>query len=41
MLLRYGAKLDVKNKEGKTPLQLAKSDEMTKLLLDHGAVLPT
>ena len=39
LLLRYGAKVDVKDKKGKTPLQLAESDEMMKLLLEHGAVL--
>ena len=41
LLLSYGAKVDVKDKKGNTPLQLAKSDEMTKLLLEHGAVPPT
>ena len=41
LLLCYGAKVDVKDKKGKTPLQLAESDEMTKLLLEHGAVPPT
>ena len=38
LLLSCGAKLDEKDKRGKTPLQLAVSDEMAKLLLQHGAV---
>ena len=41
LLLRYGAKVDMKDKEGKTPLQLAVSDEMTKVLLEYGDVPPT
>ena len=40
LLLRYGAKVDEKDEEGKTPYQLATSDEMTKLLAEHGAVPP-
>ena len=41
LLLRYGAKLDEKDKKGRTPFQLAASKrhgELTKLLLEHGAV---
>ena len=38
LLLSYGAKVDEKDGEGKTPFQLAASDEMAKLLLEHGAV---
>ena len=38
LLLIHGAKVDEKDGEGKTPYQLATSDEMTKLLLEHGAV---
>ena len=38
LLLSYGAKVDEKGGGGKTPLQLAASDEMAKLLLEHGAV---
>ena len=38
LLLSYGAKVDEKDGEGKTPIQLAASDEMVKLLLEHGAV---
>jgi ankyrin repeat protein len=38
LLLSYGAKVDDKDGEGKTPLQVAASDELTKLLLEHGAV---
>ena len=38
LLLSYGAKLDEKDRGGKTPFQLAASDEMAKLLLEHGAV---
>ena len=40
LLLRYGAKVDEKDEEGKTPYQLATSDEMMKLLVEHGAVPP-
>ena len=39
--LSYGAKVDEKDKKGKTPFQLAASeghDETKKLLLEHGAV---
>ena len=41
LLLSYGATVDVKNNKGQTPFQLAESarhDELTKLLLEHGAV---
>ena len=41
LLLRYGAKVDEKDEDGKTPLQVAASkghDEITKLLVEHGAV---
>ena len=42
LLLSYGAKVDEKDGESKTPFQLASqwavSDEMAKLLLEHGAV---
>ena len=41
LLLSYGAKVDEKDKNGRTPFQLAASeghDEITKLLLEHGAV---
>ena len=38
LLLRYGAEVDEKDEEGKTPYLLATSDEMTKLLVEHGAV---
>ena len=41
LLLSHGAKVDEKNEEEKTPYQLAVSDEMRKLLLEYGAVLPT
>ena len=41
LLLSYGAKVDEKDEEGRTPLRVASSDEMTKLLLEHGAVPPT
>ena len=41
LLLRYGAKVDEKDEKGMTPYQLAKSDEMRNLLLEHGAVPPT
>ena len=40
LLLRYGAKVDEKDEEGKTPYEQATSDEMTKLLVEHGAVPP-
>jgi ankyrin repeat protein len=43
LLLSYGARVDEKDKEGKTPFQLASEsryDEITKLLLEHGAVPP-
>jgi ankyrin repeat protein len=41
LLLSYGAKIDEKDRSGRTPFQLAASkghDEITKLLLEHGAV---
>ena len=38
LLLSYGAKVDEKDGGGKTPFQRAPSDEMAKLLLEHGAV---
>ena len=41
LLLSYGAKVDEKDTWGRTPFQLAASkrhDEITKLLLEHGAV---
>ena len=41
LLLSYGAKVNEKDEDGKTPLQVATSkghDEMMKLLLEHGAV---
>ena len=41
LLLSYGAKVDEKNEEGKTAFQVASEsgyDEITKLLLEHGAV---
>ena len=38
LLLSCGAKVDEKDGRGKTPFQLAASDEMAKLLLEHGAV---
>ena len=43
LLLSYGAKVDAKNGEGRTPFQVAASKghhEITKLLLEHGAVPP-
>ena len=44
LLLIHGAKVDEKDWEGKTPFQLAadgKHDELTKLLVEHGAVPPS
>ena len=41
LLLSHGAKVDERDVEGRTPYQLAVSDEMKKLLLEHGAVPPT
>ena len=43
LLLRYGAKVDEKDEKGMTPLQVVPSEsrrheEMTKLLIEHGAV---
>ena len=41
LLLIHRANVDGKNWNGKTPYQRAASDEMRKLLLDHGALPPT
>ena len=45
LLLSYGAKFDEQDEEGMTPLQVAMSkkggNEMTKLLIEHGAVPPS
>jgi ankyrin repeat protein len=46
LLLSYGAKVDEKDREGKTPFQWAGTeplgrDEMRKLLVEHGAVPPS
>jgi ankyrin repeat protein len=38
LLLSHGAKVDAKDRGGRTPFQLAASIEITKLLLEHGAV---
>ncbi|KAH9046646.1 ankyrin repeat protein, partial [Lactarius hengduanensis] len=38
LLLSYGANVDEKDGEGRTPLQVTEHQEMTKLLLEHGAV---
>ncbi|KAF8256927.1 ankyrin repeat-containing domain protein [Lactarius quietus] len=38
LLLSYGAKVDEKDGEGRTPFQVAASNELKKLLLEHGAV---
>ncbi|KAH9164382.1 hypothetical protein EDB89DRAFT_2078084 [Lactarius sanguifluus] len=38
LLLNYGANVDEKDGEGRTPFQVAEHQEMTKLLLEHGAV---
>ncbi|KAH9009371.1 hypothetical protein EDB83DRAFT_463377 [Lactarius deliciosus] len=38
LLLNHGANVDAKDGEGRTPCQVAKHQEMTKLLLEHGAV---
>ena len=38
MLLSFGAKVDDEDGKAKTPFQLAASDEMMKLLVEHGAV---
>ncbi|KAH9029588.1 hypothetical protein EDB85DRAFT_2290792 [Lactarius pseudohatsudake] len=38
LLLSYGANVDEKDGEGRTPFQVANGQEMTKLLLEHGAV---
>ena len=40
LLLSHGAKVDEKDESGETPLQVAVSDEMTKLLLEHSTVSP-
>ncbi|KAH9025899.1 hypothetical protein EDB84DRAFT_1440272 [Lactarius hengduanensis] len=39
LLLSYGANVDEKDGEGRTPLQVTEHQEMTKLLLEHGAVV--
>ena len=41
LLLSHGAKVNEEDKEGKTPFQVAASDEMTSLLLEHGTVPQT
>ena len=41
LLLSHGTKVDEKDEKGMTPYQLADSDEMKKLLLEHGAVPPS
>ena len=44
LLLSHGAKVDAKDKTGRTPLQVVASkvrDELTKLLVEHGAVPPS
>ncbi|KAF8268319.1 hypothetical protein EI94DRAFT_1186065 [Lactarius quietus] len=38
LLLSYGAKVDEKNGEGRTPLHVAESNELKELLLEHDAV---
>ncbi|KAF8268320.1 ankyrin repeat-containing domain protein [Lactarius quietus] len=38
LLLGYGAKVDEKDGQGMTPFQVAESNELKKLLLEHGAV---
>ncbi|KAH9046654.1 ankyrin repeat-containing domain protein [Lactarius hengduanensis] len=38
LLLSYGANVDEKDGEGRTPFQVANGQEMTTLLLEHGAV---
>ncbi|KAH9029595.1 hypothetical protein EDB85DRAFT_1516161 [Lactarius pseudohatsudake] len=38
LLLSYGANVDEKDEEGRTPFQVAKHQDMTTLLLEHGAV---
>ena len=41
LLLNHGTKVNEKDGKGMTPYQLAESDEMKKLLLEHGAVPPS
>jgi ankyrin repeat protein len=40
LLLSHGAKVDEQDGDGRTPFQVASSDELKKLLLEHGAVPP-
>jgi len=37
LLLSYGANVDAEDWEGRTPFQVASSNEIAKLLLEHGA----
>ena len=39
LLLGYGADVNVRNKDGQTPSQVAVQQEITDLLLEHGAKL--
>jgi len=40
LLLQAGANPNVRNNAGETPLQRAGSEEMERLLIEHGAVRP-
>jgi ankyrin repeat protein len=40
LLLSHGANVDEQDDHGRTPFQVASSDELRKLLLEHGAVPP-
>jgi len=40
LLLSHGANVDEQDSDGRTPFQVASSDELRKLLLEHGAVPP-
>ena len=40
LLLSHGANVDEQDDDGLTPFQVARSDELRKLLLEHGAVPP-